>query len=172
MGGATTDLATTQLEHARNVEMENPDLGSDPGPDLSQTLHCFWGWLSPEGTKWPWTELSFGKAVGTLGRWQLPSFYSFDSGYSSSAPPASCQAKSAPWPLPLAGKYQGEPWAPPSSAASLQIGRNDPSQLHSGHPTDAEGHCSFTMLTAVSTFPATSLPRDHSLSPLTWCSVT
>lgn len=45
MGGATTDFATTQLEHARNVGKETSDLGSDPGQTLGQTLH-FWGWLS------------------------------------------------------------------------------------------------------------------------------
>lgn len=45
MGGATTDFATTQLEHARNVGKETSDLGSDPGQTLGQTLH-FWSWLS------------------------------------------------------------------------------------------------------------------------------
>lgn len=168
VGGATTGFATTQLEHAKNVEKENSDLGSEPGPDSS----VFLGLAQPEGTKCPWTELPLGKAVGTLGRWQLPSFYSFDNCYSSSAPPASCQAKSAlslcHW---LANTRNArEPWAPPSSAASGHTGGNDPSQLHAGEPgpTDAEGHCSITMLPAVSTFPATSLPRDCSLSPLTW----
>lgn len=172
MGGATTDFATTQLEHARNVGKETSDLGSDSGPDPGPDPSLL-GLAQPEGTKLPWTELPLGKAVDTLGRWQPLSFYSFDNSYSSSAPPASCQAKSAlglsHW---LANTRNArEPWAPPSSAASGQTGRNVPSQLHTGEPgrpTDAEGHCSFTMLTAVSTFPAASLPRDRSLSPLTW----
>lgn len=105
MGGATTDFATTQLEHARNVGKETSDLGSDPGPDPGPDPSLL-GLAHPEGTKLPWTELPLGKAVDTLGRWQPLSFYSFDNSYSSSAPPCLLPGQVCSRPLPLAGKYQ------------------------------------------------------------------
>lgn len=146
-------------------------LGVTLGQTLGQTLH-FWGWLSQREPSSHGQSCHLGRLWTHWEGGSLSHSIALTS-YSSSAPPASCQAKSAlglcHW---LANTRNArEPWAPPSSAASGQTGRNVPSQLHTGEPgrpTDAEGHCSFTMLTAVSTFPAASLPRDRSLSPLTW----